>query len=98
MPASDAAPRPPSHARHQQLKRLNVGEALGPVTRHERRLLLAVSLVGVAIAQTGPIPTMRVSAQVRQLFRRKSDTDFGACRTPASLDVGHLSTGGALGD
>jgi len=39
---------------------------------------------------------VRISAQAGHRFRRMSDTDFGASRTPVSLDVGHLSRGGAL--
>ena len=40
--------------------------------------------------------TLRISAHVGHRFRPMSDTDFGASRTPVSLDVGHLSGGGAL--
>ena len=39
---------------------------------------------------------LRISGQVGHPFRRMSDSCFGACRTPVSLDVGHLSGGGAL--
>ena len=44
-----------------ELERLRTGELLGKVTRAERRILLGVAMLAVAVAQTGLIPS-KISA------------------------------------
>jgi hypothetical protein len=56
-----ATPEPKLGEHLQELERLRVGEVLSPVTRAERRTLLAVALLAAAVAHTGLIPS-KISA------------------------------------